>query len=604
MAIINKRHLLCRSVNKMKNEKINLLKNFCKNKNISRIVFSLGINGIVLCLLLISCDVFYEMDDDVVFAKSVVDGFYDTAYISSFLLKFMGFIQNLIYPYCSFVIVSISFAYLACVTITNVMVEKFDYYKAAVITIFINGIFAVNYYLTISFTRLPALLATAGFLSIVHCSKKKRDLIGIIWGIILVVVASLYRYNVYFLVFGFAVAFVGLLSIIDFINLEKSQKNLLSFIKIVFEPKRLISAILVFVFAISLNTMYKNSINNSKEMLYYKQYTSARSLVYDFPIPTYDQEKEAYDSIGISENDIALFKHSYVDDNGPFTIETFKEMRSIQENYNDNNKTIVSVVKKMLISELQRIRNREHEALNVFAFLITLFMFLITQNKKRWFIPVLLSVVVLGGYLYIYNTGRAVYRVLFPIVFSSLCFLIYMFENNVNNVDKKKMRIKNTIVGVLCILIACSGFCFSYTKNYHSTLYPMNEEARKVVSYAKENSDKKYVIQQWYDFSAMLLDNVSSVFYAERSDYNKNYIVTSGVYYASPMYEKYLEGFGTKNVYEELLKENVYFISNKKDNINEIMRVYLQEHYSDGEKVIMKKIDDLGNYVVYDYVIE
>lgn len=578
-----------------KNEKKNSLYSF---------IFSVGINVIILALMLILCNVYYEMDDDVVFSKSVVDGFYNTAFTNFFLLKFLGIIQELIYPYCSFVIVSIVFVFFASCTLTRIMVDKFNYFYGGLITIFINGFFAVNYYLTISFTRLPGVLATVGFLTIVHYTRKKSWMLGTFWGMLLVVIASLYRYNVILLIIGYSVGFVGLLSLSNNIDAGYKKNKLITFLKIAFEPKRMVAFALVCLTIFSLNSLSRNINSGSEELQYYNRYTRARSAVYDFSIPSYNEAKEEYDAIGISENDLALFKHSYVDDNSTFTLENLKKMKEIKNQYDSDNKTIVSVGKKMLSTEFYRVIGLEHDGINIIAFLMIFMMFFLTQKKNKYFIPIILSLAVVAGYFYIYYLGRTVYRVLFPIVFSTICYLIYMMNENSISVDDKKRKAKNILASVLCVFVATSGFYLSYKKNYHSTLYPKNEQAKMVVAYAENYPNNKYVIQQWYDFSAMLLDDVKNVFYAEKSSYDNNYLVTSGVYYGSPMYTKCLEGFGTDNVYEELLKDNVYFVSNNEDSIDETMRCYLEEHYANGKTVAISKVDEVGNYSIYDYEVE
>lgn len=136
---------------------------------------------------------------------------------------------------------------------------------------------------------------------------KDKSIIGIIVGIVLSVFGSMYRFNVFITVFFI----FGLYYIVYNLVISKSKFSLK--MKKIFNLKFIVAFILLITCAFSCKTI-SSFVYNFPEMQYYSEYTSARSKVYDYYIPTYSEAKSDYDKIGVSENDLVMLQKLYMDD--------------------------------------------------------------------------------------------------------------------------------------------------------------------------------------------------------------------------------------------------------------------------------------------------
>lgn len=564
--------------------------------------FSILFNAIIMLFIITVFNVEFEIADDVIFSQFITDGFYNIIFINVFLTRFIGFIQNIIYPLNAYVLIDLALAYLSMVSITKIFIDKFEIKKATLMMILVNGFFAINYYLTISFTRLPGLLATAGFLSIIHYSRQKNWALGTVWGIILVIISSMYRFNVFELMFGVALAFVFCVSLGDFFDTDKKDRKLINLIKIIFEPKRFISAVIIVVIAFSLNYVSKD-INTSTDVLkHYASYTSARAASFDYDIPSYEQAKEEYDKLGIDENDLTLLKAGFMDEDGAFTTEQLLKIKSIRDNYNKSKfsliKTIYSTIKNIGISVVFL----QISGVTLISFGITFLMYFVFQKKNKFLIPLIMAMTVGAIYLYFNIMGRLVFRVLFSVIFAAVCYLFYTYDFS-RLESKEKSNIK-TALSIICVIaISAAGLYLTTQKNEHIDYYPHFEEAKQISEYVNENQDKKFEFARATMFTCGIPDTNKDVFHIKKTDYDVNYKVTNCTYYLSPYYYRQMEGFGAENFYSNLLNDNVYFVVRNKTDYGENIKQYLQKYYSNNKSVNMDLVKEIGGYTVYNYYL-
>lgn len=564
--------------------------------------FSVLFNAIIMIFIIAVFNVEFEISDDVIFSQFITDGFYNIIFTNIFLTKFIGLIQNVIYPLNAYVFIDLLFAYLSMVTITKIFVDKFEIKRAALMMVMVNGFFAVNYYLTISFTRLPGLLAVAGFLAIIHYSRQKKWAVGIIWGILLVVVSSMYRFNVFELMFGMALALVFCVSLGDFFDTEKESRKLVNLLKIIFEPKRLLSAVLIVVVAFSLNYA-SNSINKSTEELkHYASYTSIRSASFDYEIPSYEEKKEEYDAIGIDENDLTLLKAGFMDKDGAFSIEQLKNIKQIRDNYNKAQFSIVSSVYNTIRLAGISVVFLHMDGIILGCFGIVFLLYFIFQKKNKYLIPIIMAIAVGAVYLYLNIKGRVVFRVLFSVFFAGVCYLFYTYDFS-RLKEKKKSTIK-TVLAVVCVfVISVAGLYLTTQKNEHIDYYPSFDEAKQISEYVNENQDKKFEFARGTMFTCGIPNTNKDVFHIKKTDYDVNYKVVNCTYYLSPYYYRQMQGFGADNFYSNLLNENVYFVVRNKANYGENMKQYLQKYYADNKSVDMELVEEFDEYTVYNYYL-
>lgn len=570
------------------------------------LIYSLIINFLIFIAFLLVNRTYFEIADDVIFSQYITDGYYNIKFTNYFLCIFIGLIQDLIYPYNAYVIVHLFLALCAYIAITKVLTEKFNYFAAAIMTVFLNCFFAVNNYMTISFTRLPGLLTVAGFLCIIHYASRKKWIFGTIVGMLFVLIGSAYRFSVFEMSLIIAVAFVFGKSVADFLSDKDKNKKFLDFLKVLFEPKRFISAVLIVAVCFSVH-LVSNHINTSTEELsYYSEYTSLRAAVWDYEIPDYEECKAEYDAIGIDSNDIEMLRAGYFDDQGGLDLEQLQNIKQIQDNYNSETKSVITILKTMFVSEISEIIHLREECIIMIAFGISLILFLLLQNKKKLFVPVMLLAADFVCYFYLWNIGRTVYRVLFTIWFASVCYLLYSFDYNELK-DKAaalfaKNKKRNTVLSaVIFAVISVCGLGSSIYRNPYCAYFPEYEPANQINEYINSNTDSKFEMARETCFSCGMPNVIDNVYHTKKSDFSVNYKTVNCTYYRSPYYNYQLEQFGTDNFYENLLNDNVYFVTSSDNPHNDMMKKYLEKYYNDGREINMELVDEVDNYYIYNY---
>ena len=321
-----------------------------------KIIYSLILNTVIMAFFLIAFQLRYEMPDDFVFSNLITDGSYNFSFMSPVMASLMGLLQNIIYPVNAYVIVCLVAAFFACTAITRVFIDKFNPITTFCFTLVFNGFLGINHYGTIAYTRMAALMSVAGFLCIIHYSNKEKWKLGTVIGIILTVFGSIFRFAIFEVCVALAVFFVLGKSITEYFRKNKEERKFIDIIKIIFEPKRLISAVVAVVLCFGISYTASFVIKSDKNVDYFTKYTAARSAVYDYQLPEYDTHKDGYLEINIDENDLLMLRNLYMDDEGAFTYDKLKEIRSVKNKVDSNETSIVENMKLMLICESGNIR--------------------------------------------------------------------------------------------------------------------------------------------------------------------------------------------------------------------------------------------------------
>lgn len=570
------------------------------------LVYSVIINLFIFAAFMLLNKTKFEIADDVIFSQLITDGFYKISFLNYFLCRFIGFIQEIIYPYNAYVIIHLLLAFCGYTAITKIFTEKFNYIVSAAIAVFTVSFFGVNNYLTISFTRLPGLLTVAGFLCIIHYTKRKKWISGTVAGIIFVLIGSAYRFSVFEMSLIIAVAFVFALSVTEFIKDKSDNKKFSQLLKIIFEPKRLISAVLTVAVCFCVNAVSGNINKSTDELLHYSEYTSLRSSVWDYDIPDYEECKSEYDAIGIDANDIEMLRAGYFDEQGALSVEQLQNIHNIQKNYNSSTKSLFSTLKTMIVSEVSSLIHISEETVAVFAFALALIVFILLQDKKRLIVPLILLVADFVCYFYVWYIGRVVFRVLFTIWFASVCCLIYAadydeLKQRLSRLFSKKRNLKAAVSVAVCAVVCACCFVVSYRNNPNCFYYPEYEPAQEINEYINSHEDIKFEMGRETCFSCGMPNTVEDVYHTKRTDYSVNYKTVNCTYYLSPFYNYQLEQFGTDNFYENLLNDNVCFVTSNSTEHHLMMENYLEKYYGNGKEVEMELVKELENYSVYNY---
>ena len=91
-----------------------------------------------------------------------------------------------------------------------------------------------------------------------------------------------------------------------------------------------------------------------------------------------------------------------------------------------------------------------------------------------------------------------------------------------------------------------------------------------------------------------------NVHFVSKDDYTQS-IGFNCTYYRYDGYEKQLKEFGSDNLYQSLLDDNVFFIDNNNDTNVKYMEKYLMKYYSN-HKIEGVKVKDCDNFSVYKFL--
>lgn len=599
---------------------------FRNKKNTHNILYALIINAVALLVSLSAFGMDYEMMDDRVFAHLISNNCTDIIYLNIFLVRFIAIVQRFLsyisihnYILNAYVVIHLLFAYVSTTVITKVFFDIMSKLKACCCMILLFSICAVCSFSTISFTRLAALLCIAGFLCLYHHIYREHSVFFVVLGVLLTILGSMYRYQVFLMCLGMFLAFVLMqeLSFSDTVRKQdKTANSFLRFIKKTAEPKRLITGILVLVIAFSLNTISSNVLNSDAELRYYKTYTSARSSVYDYSLPDYDTFKDKYDQINIDANDLEMLSAEYMDGGGAFTLDNLNALKKLRLE-NDSKRSFVKIIVTMISSEVKKLFTMSSTNILVYSGICILIVYLILAKKKMKLLPIILAAAVSLIYFYLYYLGRIRFRVLYGIWLSFDIYMIYNLSKVAkSDILKKKAILFNKRKTACTAIMIAFVLLFSGVYGYLTAIGNPADDFKywktqnsQLMEYVAAHPDSGYALSTPTDLWDGDLDTVT-ILLLPKQEKPLNYHAFDTVYYRLPFYDNLKKQvFETDNMYQSLLSNDVYFVTTKYHNSHnnpEGMRKYLQKYYANGKTVTIDMVDSLDDGVIeiYKYSIK
>lgn len=572
-------------------------------KNKYKLGYSVALNMFILILFLCFTQLRYEIEDNQQYSIFIANGEYHIYFVNYFFCMVVGAIQELIYPLNAFSLSMVFLGYCSFVLITRVMLDKFNLVITTCIVLFLNGFFAVNHYQTVSFTLTPAILCAAGYLGIVHFSMLRKHILGMSISGLLVFIGSLIRFKIFGASTVVAVFWVIGWAVVECYKSEQTKKRLNIFLNSIFQKKRMIVVLIVMIACFASEYVHLSINMSTGDLAYYARYTIARSTVWDYPIPDYKECPNDYDAIDIDENDILLLRKGYMDDEGAFSLEKLSAIANIQTQYNRrNSKSLSSIIKTMIVSELGNMRGIGDKGIACFAVAIIIILFLLIMKKRNYFIPFFLMLITFILYLYLWTTLKVPFRAVYEIWICSAVFLFYSFsweelKDIVKNIYNFRKRTCLGIIIILSVGISAAGFYLSRLANYTIVTYSNVDTTAELRKYIVEHSEEKFEFSR----SCGLVDVINNVYYVSKSDYLKNYQGFSCTYYRHPDYMREIEAFGTDNMYSNLLKDSVYFVDSDRAPVVENMRIYLEKYYAKGHAVTYFLMSKKSDCLIYKF---
>ena len=523
--------------------------------------------------------IFYEENDD--FALNLIANGTYTPH-SEYLV-----FNNIIYGYILKILYKITgrvnwylfvmlFMNFVSITLLCLMVSKKTILPISIgLTVFINILLDYDFYNCLQFTKNAALYSMIGFLILyfVMIEDISKKMIPI--GIILMIFGALVRFDSFKAVLPFGLC----LLIVEMFGspIKKYLKKLI--------PLG-ISLLMIFSFQMFHEYFY----NSQPEWNYALQYNHQRSLLLDYGVPPYEENKKLYKSLDIELLDLNMLKSWAYSNFDKFTLKRL-------EMINNNKKAVsydLSLITKSFSNIYAAIRNHLLPAMWLIGLLVLLFL-----DTKSCFLYLLLSGVICAEYILLSSVNRVIWRVVYMIWLSFFIifypFILNRYSKKINDLSFDKTYKKYVYyVIILCLLVSNGLNLLSNTFNDKD----LGKDYFLFFHNIKQQKDKVYVAAA---LTFGCIAPATKIYRINRryKDVYRNTLFLGGWSVPSPLNNR-IDKSILKNPVKSLIKSDVYFACNSgsKDTILK----YLQKEYS--KKVKIKYIETIENIQIWKYYID
>lgn len=522
----------------------------------------------------------FETNDDIVFAElgSGLRGVKDAHLV--FQNYGLGMIYRLLYgatgrlPWYTIVQYMILFA--AFTVVTYVLISRLGEISGLCLFVILACGFGYEGYIHLQFTKTAGIAAAAAvFLLLYLLEQEKYSWWGIAGGILLAVIAYMYREDQFWASCGL-MAGAGLLFLFDLRKYRNKKLRRLGICVLTF------GVLLLSVFGVD---RWDSSKYRSAEWKEYQEFNQLRSELLDYGFPDYDSNQEIYEELGISREAYELYKSWNFNDTEKFDTEVMKKLVNLKQKRPLTIRTVTAFLRRFP-SDLLR--------MPMFYFFAVFAVLWLLCGKKDVFsvISVLAECLLLVAvYFYLYYQGRyMVNRVDVGLWFSACLVMLWIFSSG-------EVRYMNTKVSVLLCMICVVLGQFMMYKDWRlatSSIPEARVSQRAVLETIGTDKEHTYLAK-----SGVLSEIVCyGPFDRMPENLLDNVYWFGGWECRTPGYTGAMEVHGIINPYRDVVNnENIYLVD---DNIDLTLK-YIRQYYAENaEAVFVKTIGNVDVYQITD----
>ena len=522
----------------------------------------------------------FETNDDIVFAElgSGLRGVKDAHLV--FQNYGLGMIYRLLYGVTGrlpwYTIVQYMILFAAFTVVTYVLISRLGEISGLCLFVILACGFGYEGYIHLQFTKTAGIAAAAAvFLLLYLLEQEKYSWWGIAGGILLAVIAYMYREDQFWASCGL-MAGAGLLFLFDLRKYRNKKLRRLGICVLTF------GVLLLSVFGVD---RWDSSKYRSAEWKEYQEFNQLRSELLDYGFPDYDSNQEIYEELGISREAYELYKSWNFNDTEKFDTEVMKKLVDLKQKRPLTIRTVTAFIRRFP-SDLLR--------MPMFYFFAVFALLWILCGKKDVcsVISVLAECLLLVAvYFYLYYQGRyMVNRVDVGLWFSACLVMLWIFSSG-------EVRHMNTKVSVLlCMICVALGQFMMYTdwRLATSSIPEARVSQRAVLETIGTDKEHTYLAK-----SGMLSEIVCyGPFDRMPENLLDNVYWFGGWECRTPGYTRAMEVHGIINPYRDVVNnENVYLVD---DNIDLTLK-YIRQYYAENaEAVFVKTIGNVDVYQITD----
>lgn len=521
----------------------------------------------------------FETNDDIVFAElgSGLRGVKDAHLV--FQNYGLGMIYRLLYGVTGrlpwYTIVQYMILFAAFTVVTYVLISRLGEISGLCLFVILACGFGYEGYIHLQFTKTAGIAAAAAvFLLLYLLEQEKYSWWGIAGGILLAVIAYMYREDQFWASCGL-MAGAGLLFLFDLRKYRNKKLRRLGICVLTF------GVLLLSVFGVD---RWDSSKYRSAEWKEYQEFNQLRSELLDYGFPDYDSNQEIYEELGISREAYELYKSWNFNDTEKFDTEVMKKLVDLKQKRPLTIRTVTAFLRRFP-SDLLR--------MPMFYFFAVFALLWILCGKKDVcsVISVLAECLLLVAvYFYLYYQGRyMVNRVDVGLWFSACLVMLWIFSSG-------EVRYMNTKVSVLlCMICVALGQFMMYTdwRLATSSIPEARVSQRAVLETIGTDKEHTYLAK-----SGMLSEIVCyGPFDRMPENLLDNVYWFGGWECRTPGYTRAMEVHGIINPYRDVVNnENIYLVD---DNIDLTIK-YIRQYYAENAEAVFVKT--IGNVDVYQII--
>ena len=522
----------------------------------------------------------FETNDDIVFAElgSGLRGVKDAHLV--FQNYGLGMIYRLLYGVTGrlpwYTIVQYMILFAAFTVVTYVLISRLGEISGLCLFVILACGFGYEGYIHLQFAKTAGIAAAAAvFLLLYLLEQEKYSWWGIAGGILLAVIAYMYREDQFWASCGL-MAGAGLLFLFDLRKYRNKKLRRLGICVLTF------GVLLLSVFGVD---RWDSSKYRSAEWKEYQEFNQLRSELLDYGFPDYDSNQEIYEELGISREAYELYKSWNFNDTEKFDTEVMKKLVDLKQKRPLTIRTVTAFLRRFP-SDLLR--------MPMFYFFAVFAVLWLLCGKKDVFsiISVLAECLLLVAvYFYLYYQGRyMVNRVDVGLWFSACLVMLWIFSSG-------EVRYMNTKVSVLLCMICVVLGQFMMYKDWRlatSSIPEARVSQRAVLETIGTDKEHTYLAK-----SGMLSEIVCyGPFDRMPENLLDNVYWFGGWECRTPGYTRAMEVHGIINPYRDVVNnENIYLVD---DNIDLTLK-YIRQYYAENaEAVFVKTIGNVDVYQITD----
>lgn len=355
----------------------------------------------------------------------------------------------------------------------------------------------------------------------------------------------------------------------------------------IMKKREILGAFILTVFILAGIRLCDDLLYSSNVWEKYETFNTVRSQVLDYDHADYNEYREEFDKIGLSENDVnCLYQWIFADKNvySESVMEEIVGMQNVTERYNFN---LFDILVSMF-----------HQKYNYWFFAVILLSLLL--NRRMWGINILIALCTYLLIAALYFRERAVDRVMIPIYLMGIFALIVQVclqkvDDNIN------INIFRLFYIALPIVLFVSGIWMLRKNNnvLEATNKEKLEEYKVVYNYINQNSEYLYCGSSRIINDLSYSVDIFSV--GENIDAFQLAKLGSWDIY-SERYYRQVDSYNIENRDSLLLalteNDKVLFISNS-ENDTKLVKKYLEEHFDNGLiTVVRKEFDETDTKII------